>query len=578
MQVQNFLDRYQQGERDFAHLDLSGASLTGANLRNINLTGANLTGANLSWSNLNHANFSGACLHQANLHSATLHNANFDRAILSRATFSKVDLRLATLQETDLNWADLAGADLSGANLQKAQLNQTNLEQAKLNNAILIGAELMEANLCRVSLIGANLTNANLREASLEKANLREAILVGANLTEANLNAVYLRASNLTQADLHRAILTDADLSEANCEWADLSRANLTGAYLLKASLQKADLLRAVLQDVYLLRTDLSEANLRGADLRRADLSAAYLKDATLSEANLSDAYLIESYLIRTKLDGAELTGCCIYNWHLEDVDLSKVECRYVFTQFDYATKRPSDRYPAVGNLQPGQLTFDNIEDKSTVEVRFKDAPNWEVLVFTLTQVELNCPDLRLTLKSYELRDGQYLLRLSASRLVNTKLVSQCILQLYPEMFERFAIQRKTLLDLLEIKENPDLKIELLSQPLSTHPPHSLHYQRRIYQEVVNQIQRIIIFQSPEQFVDSVQRLLEFLKQQNISTEEIQKQVISRVIIKRAAKDEYFQRQLLQWEETAPEAARFSIVGKAVRLAIALIWSQVQPP
>jgi predicted RNA methylase len=95
---------------------------------------------------------------------------------------------------------------------------------------------------------------------------------------------------------------------------------------------------------------------------------------------------------------------------------------------------------------------------------------------------------------------------------------------------------------------------------------------------VVNQIQRIIIVQAPEQFVQSVQRLLEFLKQQNISTEQIQKKVISQVIKKRAEKDEVFQKQLLQWEEAADEAARFSIVGQAVRLAIALIWSDTQSP
>jgi len=50
------------------------------------------------------------------------------------------------------------------------------------------------------------------------------------------------------------------------------------------------------------------------------------------------------------------------------------------------------------------------------------------------------------------------------------------------------------------------------------------------------------------------------------------------VIKKRAEKDEVFQKQLLQWEEAADEAARFSIVGQAVRLAIALLWSPTQSP
>jgi hypothetical protein len=74
-----------------------------------------------------------------------------------------------------------------------------------------------------------------------------------------------------------------------------------------------------------------------------------------------------------------------------------------------------------------------------------------------------------------------------------------------------------------------------------------------------------------------VQRLLDFLQQHNISTEEIQKRVIVQASMKRAQTDYMFQKQLLDWEETAPEAARFSIVGQAVRLAIALILSNAQP-
>jgi uncharacterized protein YjbI with pentapeptide repeats len=580
MQVQNFLDRYRQGERDFAHVDLSGASLTGANLRNINLTGANLTGANLSWSSLSHAKLTGACLHQANLHSAILNNTDFHQATLSRAKLSKVDLRWATVREADLNWVDLTEADLSGANLQKAQLNHANLEQAKLNNTLLIGVELIAANLCNASLIGSNLTGANLWEACLERASLRDAILVGTNLTEANLDAVYLRGANLSKADLHRAILTGADMSEANFEQADLSRANLTGAYLLRASLRKADLLRSVLQDVYLLRTDLSEANLRGADLRQADLSGAYLKDTILSEANLSDAYLLESSLIRTQLDRTELTGCCIYSWHLDDVDLSQVECRYVFTKFDHATKSPSDRYPPVGNLQPGQLSRENTTDSLTVEVWFRQAPNWEVLVFAIAQVQLECPDIQLTIKSYEVTGRQYVLRLSVNRLVNTKLLSQRILEVYPEMFRRLAAQRQTILHLLKIGEKLDSQKELPPQPptasASPNPPADRRQSQ--YLEVVNQIQRIIMSQPPEQLVENVQQQLEFLKQQNLITEEIQKKVITQAIIKRAKNDELFTEQLLQWEQTASEAARFSLVGQAVRLAIALIWPDADSP
>jgi uncharacterized protein YjbI with pentapeptide repeats len=579
MQVQDLLERYQKGERDFAHVDLSGASLSGVNLRDINFTGANLAGANLSWAFLNRANLTGASLRRADLRSASLNNANLNQAVLSGANLSKTDLRLAQLQSADLNWSVLQEADLTGASLQAAKLDQVNLERAKLSSARLTGAELMEANLRRTNLAGANLDQANLREAHLEEANLREASLIGANLIEANLSGVYLRQANLSEADLHRVILAGADLSEAILDSADLSRANLAGAYLLKASLQKALLLRANLQDVYLLRANLNEANLRGADLRRADLSGAYLRDTTLSEADLSDTYLLESHFIRTNLDGAQMTGCCIYNWHIENLDLSKVDCRYVFTQFNYATKSPTERYPVGREMEAGELGQQYEQDSSAIEVYFTDAPNWEALVFTLTQMELESHDLKLTIKSYAALEDNYLIRLSASRMVNAKVLNRRIFQLYPEIVNRLLNRRTELLSLLEIAaRSDDLDLALEPPPAPVEPtPRTLpspDRRVRLYQEVVRQIQHIMLSQAPEQFVQSVQQLLDFLDRQGISTEEIQKKIIGQVIVQRAKQDKSFRDHLLRWEKTAAESARISTVGQTMRTAIALLWAQ----
>ena len=90
----------------------------------------------------------------------------------------------------------------------------------------------------------------------------------------------------------------------------------------------------------------------------------------------------------------------------------------------------------------------------------------------------------------------------------------------------------------------------------------------QVYQEVVNQIQRIILSQAPEQFVGSVQRLLDFLKSQGISTQEIQKTIIRQAIVKRAKHDRTFYDRLIKWQAISDETARFSIVGEAVRAAI----------
>lgn len=581
MELEQFTSQYQKGERDFSHVDLSGVNLSGMNFRDVNLTGANLTEANLSWATLNNGVLTGACLQQADLRSINLNRANLDQANLSRTKLTKADLRLASLQGVDLNWAVLQEVDLSGANLQGGKLEQVNLEQAKLNGANLANCDLMEANLHRSSLISADLRGANLRESNLEDANLRDANLMGASLTEANLTSAYMRGCNLKEADLHRVMLMGADLSDAVLDGADLSRANLTGTYLLKASLCGTLMLRTVLQSVYLLRADLTGANLRGADLREADLSGAYICDASLSEANLAGSYLLETRIIRTKFDQTQMTGCCIDNWYLEEVDLSKAECNYVFTRFNYATKKPTDRFPLDRHFTPGELGRTATEDSNIIEVNFPEAPHWAALAMTVSQVEMECNDLKLQIKSYESREVDYLLRIQGSRLINSKIIAQRILKLYPAITQRFQHHQETIYELLAIKlqTNKHLAIEPKVkdiEELNLSKPIAKDDRQRIYQEVVSQIQRITMFQEPEKFVESVQRLLLFLQEKGISTEEVQKSIIGKILVKRSQQDSSFQSQLVEWEKNVEEAARFSLVGESIRLALAILWAQSQ--
>ncbi len=568
MEVESFLDRYRQGERDFSHIDLSGANLSGVTLRDINLTGANLTDANLSWSTFNSATLVGACLRQADLRSISLNRVNLDQALLNRAKLTKADLRMASLKETDLTWAVLSEADLSGAVLQGARLEQTNLESCKLNGAQLTGCEMMEVNLYRGSLIGSDLTGANLREANLQGANLREAVMVGASLTEANLTSAYMRSCDLSDADLHRAILTGADLSDAILNGADLSRANLTGTYLLKASLRRTLMLRAILENVYLLRADLSDANLRGADLRGADLSGAYLVDTNLNEANLTDAYLLETRVIRTKFDHAQMTGCCTYNWYVEDVDLSKVDCNYIFTRFDFATKSPTDRYPNDRHFSPGELGKTTTADSTTIEVRLETLNHWPALTMAVLQAQLECPDLTLVIKSYEAREDGHILRIHASRLINSKIFADRITQLYATIAARWVEHRQEIFKLMEIRGEESSTTE------QENPNLTKDDRKRIYQEVVAQIQRIIMFQEPGKFVEGVQRLLVFLNEQGISTVELQKNILGKILVTRSSRDAVFQKQLIAWEKNASSEERYSLVGESIRLAIATLLSE----
>ncbi|HEY9295521.1 MAG TPA: pentapeptide repeat-containing protein, partial [Phormidium sp.] len=384
--------------------------------------------------------------------------------------------------------------------------------------------------------------------------------------------------ADLSEADLHRVILTGADLSDANLNNADLSRANLTGAYLLKTSFRKAYLLRANLEDALMLRADLSEANLRGANLKRADFSAAYLSDTTLSETDLTGALFLESSLIRTNLDRSQMTGCCIYNWQLEDVNLSQVDCDYVFTQFNYATKSPIDRYPIGRNLAPGELAKQYREDSSYIKINWKEAPNWEALIFAIAKLEQDFPGLKLTIKHFESVAGAYLLKLTCNRAVNSKNLRSRLAEIYTNMLGQLQVKRPKILGMLNIIE---MKIEapIPSEKLmaSPPPPERLNEENmNLYREVVRQIEIIVMSQPPEKLVESIQRLLNFLKQKEISTEEIQNKIIGEVIVRRAKQDEAFQKHLIQWEKNATPTIRLSPVGSAMRMAIAILWQESQ--
>ncbi|AFZ28084.1 putative low-complexity protein [Cylindrospermum stagnale PCC 7417] len=123
---------------------LSGADLSGANLRGAVLSLADLRGTNLSGAYL-----SGAYLRGTNL---------------SGAVLSGADLSGANLRGTDLSGADLSGADLSGAVLRNAGLRGADLRGADLSRTVLRKADLSRANLSGADLSRANLSGANLSD------------------------------------------------------------------------------------------------------------------------------------------------------------------------------------------------------------------------------------------------------------------------------------------------------------------------------------------------------------------------------------------------------------------------------
>ncbi|MEG4146218.1 TerD family protein [Microcoleus sp. Pol12B5] len=358
--AEDFLQRYNQGERDFTGVNLAGVNLSGKSLHNVNLSSANLSGAelseaNLSGANLTKANLCGANLYKANLESsnlgkAQLLNANLSEVklnhctnlveanlsgvnfssivvgfypikLLSMANLSKANLTGLSLRKSELMKADLSNANLSNTNLLEAKLEGANLEGAKLQQALYnaetifprgfdpvkAGAYLIDsntslqrANLAGVDLSYVNLSEANLSGANLTKANLDRANLLQANLSNTNLSRAILSSANLIAADLRGANMKSAQTDSANFSGANLSKINLVGGSL------HCNLSGAILTEGNLCGANLSYGNFSGADLTFADLRGANLQNTNLEKANLKGANLSGVVNLETaKLAGA---------------------------------------------------------------------------------------------------------------------------------------------------------------------------------------------------------------------------------------------------------------------------------
>ena len=180
--------------------DLSGANLRGAKLIEADLSGTNLSGAYVRKADLSGTNLSGADLSSAHLFATDLSKTNLSGTNLSRANLSEADLRKADLSGANLRKADLRKANLSGANLREADLMEADLSGTNLS-----GTNLYRANLSFTNLSGANLTKAELYRANLGSANLSRANFSGANLIKADFRGADLSGTKLSGADLSQA-------------------------------------------------------------------------------------------------------------------------------------------------------------------------------------------------------------------------------------------------------------------------------------------------------------------------------------------------------------------------------------
>jgi hypothetical protein len=170
---------------------VSYANLREADLRKVNLTKAalfkakaNLGEARQVWKFLEldfGAELSGTTLSEADLSGANLSGTDLRKADLSRANLSGADLREADLSGANLSGADLSGADLSGSSLNAAILVGTDLTGADLTGCRIYGISAWSLKLERAKQQNLVITPVNETSITVDNIEVAQFIYVMLN-------------------------------------------------------------------------------------------------------------------------------------------------------------------------------------------------------------------------------------------------------------------------------------------------------------------------------------------------------------------------------------------------------------
>ncbi len=158
LQPDDLLQRFEDGQVQFAGIEVLPCVLQGAVLPGVVLTRSQLYNCNLSATDLS----------DAQLGDAVLAYSDFTDAILSGADLSGADARFAKLYRADLTGSNLRGADLRGASFPYAVLDNVSLARADLRGASLVNIHVNPG--ASIDFEGADLSGANLEGVNLAQA------------------------------------------------------------------------------------------------------------------------------------------------------------------------------------------------------------------------------------------------------------------------------------------------------------------------------------------------------------------------------------------------------------------------
>jgi uncharacterized protein YjbI with pentapeptide repeats len=209
---------------------MSGADLTGADLRDAILVGV----ISSSW-RTDGANLDGALTDKGS-HGAPVAQLPAAEMLHEHANWCEsggVEGQPSVFDDVDLRGlGSITGLNLTALSAKRAVFYGLNMEGVKLQGAHLEGADLRSVNLRGADLRGARLVGARLNGADLREVQLGPLMLGPERLLPADLTEAVLRSVDFSGADLRRCILAGADLTRAGMHGAQTRHADFTDAVL----------------------------------------------------------------------------------------------------------------------------------------------------------------------------------------------------------------------------------------------------------------------------------------------------------------------------------------------------------
>lgn len=262
----------------FARTVLSHANLTGARLRGASCVGANFGKAKLvavdvgGQIDLTNATLWGADLTRANLEGAILIGAQLLEATIDMTNFARIDAKNMVFHKQTLS-----GCSFVGAHMPATVFVECSMPGIDFSGANLFESVLLDTNAAETRWVNADLSNLRVVMGTV----LDGAVMLGCRLDRANL-----RGTSMIRADLGGAHANGADFSEAI-----LREANLYRVVARESLWMKTDLRGAMMVSIDLMRSLLQKADIRGTDLRGANLYGADFALVHSDEAtNVTDA------------------------------------------------------------------------------------------------------------------------------------------------------------------------------------------------------------------------------------------------------------------------------------------------